>query len=98
MNIYIKKVSYLILSLTLLLGACEVEESLIVTTPDPEFTLDTPGISNVFLNFSLPENPAFTLSWKDELSSNADYTVEMSTSTDFTNPVALGNTTEIISP
>jgi len=94
MNIYIKKVSYLILSLTLLLGACEVEESLIVTTPDPEFTLDTPGISNVFLNFSLPENPAFTLSWKDELSSNADYTVEMSTSTDFTNPVALGNTTE----
>lgn len=94
MNIYIKKVSYLILSLTLLLGACEVEESLIVTTPDPEFTLDTPGISNVFLNFSLPENPAFTLSWKDELSSNADYTVEMSTSTDFTNPVALGNTTD----
>ena len=94
MNIYIKKVSYLILSLTLLLGACEVEESLIVTTPDPEFTLDTPGISNVFLNFSLPENPAFTLSWKDELSNNADYTVEMSTSTDFTNPVALGNTTE----
>lgn len=94
MNIYIKKVSYLILSLTLLLGACEVEESLIVTTPDPEFTLDTPGISNVFLNFSLPENPAFTISWKDELSSSADYTVEMSTSTDFTNPVALGNTTE----
>ena len=94
MNIYIKKVSYLILSLTLLLGACEVEESLIVTTPDPEFTLDTPGISNVFLNFSLPENPAFTISWKDELSSSADYTVEMSTSTDFTNPVALGNTTD----
>jgi hypothetical protein len=76
------------------LGACEVEESLIVTTPDPEFTLDTPGISNVFLNFSLPENPAFTISWKDELSSSADYTVEMSTSTDFTNPVALGNTTD----
>ena len=94
MNIYIKKVSYLILSLTLLLGACEVEESLIVTTPDPEFTLDTPGISNVFLNFSLPENPAFTISWKDELSSSADYTVEMSTTTDFTNPVALGNTTD----
>jgi hypothetical protein len=94
MNNYIKKLSYLILSLTLLLGACEVEESLIVTTPDPEFTLDTPGISNVFLNFSLPENPAFTISWKDELSSSADYTVEMSTSTDFTNPVALGNTTD----
>lgn len=94
MKIYIKKLSYLILSLTLLLGACEVEESLTITTPDPEFTLDTPGISSVFLNFSLPENPAFTISWKDELSSSADYTVEMSTSSDFSNPVTLGNTTD----
>jgi len=93
MKIYLKKLSYLILSLTLLLGACEVEESLTITTPDPEFTLDTPGISSVFLNFSLPNNPAFTISWKDELSSGADYTVEMATDTEFTTPVTLGTTT-----
>ena len=96
MKIYIKKLSYLILSLTLLLGACEVEESLLVTTPDPQFTLDTPGISSVFLNFSLPDNPAFTISWKDELSGSdgSDYTVEMSTNAEFTTPISLGNTTK----
>ena len=93
MKIYLKKLSYLILSLTLLLGACEVEESLTITTPDPEFTLDTPGISSVFLNFSLPDNPAFTISWKDEISSGSDYTVEMATDSEFTTPITLGNTT-----
>ncbi len=93
MKIYLKKLGYLILSLTLLLGACEVEESLTITTPDPEFTLDTPGISSVFLNFSLPDNPAFTISWKDEISSGSDYTVEMATDSEFTTPITLGNTT-----
>ena len=92
MKIYIKKLSYLILSLTLFLGACEVEESLTITTPDPAFVLDTPGISNVFLNFSLPENPAFTISWKDEIAAGSDYTVEMATDTEFTTPVSLGTT------
>lgn len=93
MKIYLKKLSYLILSLTLLLGACEVEESLTITTPDPEFSLDAPGISNVFLNFSLPDNPAFTISWKDEISAGSEYTVEMATDADFTTPFVLGNTT-----
>ena len=92
MKIYLKKLSYLFLSLTLLLGSCEVEESLTITTPDPEFTLNTPGISNVYLNFSLPDNPAFTISWKDELSTGVDYTVEMSTDAEFTTPITLGNT------
>lgn len=92
MKIYLKKLSYIFLSLTLLLGACEVEESLTITTPDPEFTLDTPGISSVFLNFSLPNNPAFTISWNDEISPGSDYTVEMSTDIEFTTPITLGNT------
>tara|TARA_R110001592_G_scaffold24026_4_gene93313 strand:- start:4069 stop:5748 length:1680 start_codon:yes stop_codon:yes gene_type:complete len=93
MKFYIKKLSYLFLSLTLLLGACEVEESLTLTSPDAAFTLNTPGISTVFLNFALPNNPAFTVTWKDELSSGSDYTVEMATDTEFTSPIALGTTT-----
>jgi len=93
MKNYIKKISYLLLSFTLLLGSCEVEESLTVTNPEDSFTLNTPGISSVFLNFALPNNPAFTISWKDELNSGADYTVEMATSADFTTPFTLGTTT-----
>jgi hypothetical protein len=93
MKIYIKKLSYLFLSLTLLLGACEVEDSLTLTKPDAAFVLNTPGISTVFLNFALPNNPAFTISWKDEISSGSEYTVEMATDADFTSPATLGNTT-----
>ena len=81
------------LSLTLLLGSCEVEDSLTLTKPDAAFTLDTPGISSVFLNFALPNNPAFTISWKDELNTGTDYTVEMATDAEFTSPVVLGTTT-----
>jgi hypothetical protein len=93
MKIYIKKLSYLFLSLTLLLGACEVEDSLTLTKPDAAFVLNTPGISTVFLNFALPNNPAFTISWKDEISSGSEYTLEMATDADFTSPAKLGNTT-----
>ncbi|MCI2228208.1 SusE domain-containing protein [Polaribacter sp. MSW13] len=92
MKINLKKLSYLFLSLTLLLGSCEVEQSLTVTSPDPEFVLDTPGISSVFLNFALPNNPAFTITWKDEIATGADYTVEMSTDNEFTTPLSLGTT------
>lgn len=80
------------LSLTLLLGACDAEESLNIVTPEAEFVLDTPGISNVFLNFALPDNPAFTISWKDEITSSSSYSVEMSTDKEFTTPIFLGTT------
>jgi hypothetical protein len=92
MKKYIKKLSYLLLSFTLVLGSCEVEESLTITSPVAAFTLDTPGISTVFLNFALPNNPAFTISWKDELNAQADYTIEMATDVDFTSPFTLGAT------
>ena len=92
MKKYIKKLSYLLLSFTLFLGSCEVEESLTITSPVGAFTLDTPGISTVFLNFALPNNPAFTVSWKDELNTQADYTIEMATDADFTSPFTLGAT------
>ena len=93
MKKYLKRVSYLLLSLTLLLGACEVEDSLTLTSPDAAFTLDTPGISSVYLNFALPTNPAFTISWQDELNASPDYTVEMATDAEFTSPITLGTTT-----
>ena len=80
------------LSFTLLLGSCEVEESLTLTRPDAAFTLNTPGISTVYLNFALPNNPAFTISWNDELNSGTDYTVEMATDAEFTSPATLGST------
>ena len=92
MKNYIKKISYLLLTFTLLLGSCEVEDSLTVTSPDASFTLNTPGISSVFLNFALPNNSAFTINWKDQLSTDAEYTVEMSTDTGFTSPNTLGTT------
>lgn len=93
MKKYLKRASYLLLSLSLLLGSCEVEDSLTLTSPDAAFTLDTPGISSVYLNFALPTNPAFTISWKDELNAGSDYTVEMATDAEFTNPLTLGTTT-----
>ena len=92
MKSYLKKISILFLSLTVLLTACDAEESLNIVTPDAEFVLDTPGISNVFLNFALPNNPAFTISWKDEVTGSSSYTVEMATDQAFTTPISLGTT------
>ncbi|WP_439132994.1 SusE domain-containing protein, partial [Polaribacter sp.] len=92
MKKYFKKISYLILSLTLILGSCDVEESLTIVTPDPEFVLNTPGISNIFLNFEVPDNPAFTINWVDEINTGATYTIEMATEPEFVNPISLGST------
>ncbi|AUC84657.1 hypothetical protein CW731_04815 [Polaribacter sp. ALD11] len=92
MKIYLKRVSFLFLSLILLFGACDTEESLTITSPDPEFKLIAPGISNVFLNFALPDNPAFTITWVDEINVAANYAVEMSVEDTFAAPIQLGNT------
>lgn len=71
--------------------ACETEESLTVIEPEPQFVLNTPGISSVFLNYSLPDNPAFTITWNDEIYGGS-YTVEMATDADFSTPATLGTT------
>jgi hypothetical protein len=92
MKSYFKKISYFLLSLTLLLGACEPEESLNITSPEPSFVLNTPGISTIFLNFALPDNPAFTIGWVDEVNAGANYNVEMALDAEFTNPILLGST------
>lgn len=90
MNTYIKKISFLLFSLVLVFTACENEETLILTSPDPALTLQSPGISTVFLNFSLPDNPAFTISWNDDLTEGGTYNVEMDTSADFATASTIG--------
>ncbi len=92
MKLYLKRISILFLSLTLLLGACDTEETLKITKPDAEFVLNTPGISSIFLNFALPDNPAFTITWVDDVNASATYNVEMSIDAEFTNPIDLGAT------
>ena len=92
MNLYIKKISFLLLSFAFIFTACETEESLTITTPEAKFVLNTPGISTVFLNFALPDNPAFTISWNDEVTGSSSYNVEMATDEAFTTPVTLGTT------
>ncbi|MEN3324404.1 SusE domain-containing protein [Mariniflexile soesokkakense] len=90
MNLYIKKISFLLLSLVFVFTACETEESIQITSPDPALVLQQPGISNVFLNFGTPSNAAITLSWNDDLTGSTSYDVEMSLDAEFTSIVSLG--------
>lgn len=90
MKKYLNKLSFLLLSFVFIFTACEMEETLVITSPDPAFVLQQPGISTVFLNFALPENPAFTISWNDEITGGGTYTVEMATESEFASPSILG--------
>lgn len=90
MNLYIKKISFLLLSLAFIFTACETEESIQITSPDPAFILQQPGISNVFLNFGTPSNSALTLSWNDEITGSTSYDVEMALKAEFTTPITVG--------
>ena len=92
MKSIINQLCVCLLAITLVFTSCETEETLNITTPDAEFILNTPGISTIFLNFALPDNPAFTVSWKDEVTESSSYTVQMSQDADFTTPITLGTT------
>ncbi len=92
MKFITKKIGLLLLATTLIFSACKVEDSLTITSPEPKFVLNLPGISNVFLNFALPNNPAFTITWTDEINSAATYNVELSLENTFANPIYLGST------
>ncbi len=91
MNLYIKKLGFLLLSLAFVFTACETEESIEITSPEPAFVLQQPGISNVFLNFGTPSNAAITMSWNDGVTGSSSYDVEMSLDADFPSAVNLGN-------
>jgi hypothetical protein len=90
----INKIGLALIATVFLLVSCETEESLNITQSDPVFELEMPGISSVFLNYSLPDNPAFTITWKDEVTSSTSYEVEMATDDAFTSPLSLGTATE----
>ena len=90
MNLFIKKLSFSLLAFTFVFFSCTTEQSLEITSPDPALVLQEPGINSVYLNFSLPENSAFTISWNDDLTGSSSYIVEMSLNADFTSPVTLG--------
>ncbi|SNR15834.1 SusE domain-containing protein [Tenacibaculum jejuense] len=94
MKTILNKLSFTVIAVMLFFTACETEENITVTSPDPTFELEMPGISNVFLNFSLPDNPAFTITWKDQVTSSSSYEVEMATDDTFTTPIALGSTSD----
>ncbi len=70
--------------------ACETKESLNITSPDPGFLLQEPGISNIFLNSTLLDNPAFTISWNDEITGATSYDIEMAAETEFLSPSLIG--------
>lgn len=91
-NNLINKICIAVLASVFLLTSCDTEESLNITSPDPVFELQTPGINNIFLNFELPSNAAFTISWKDEISQSGNYEVQMALENTFQSPVSLGTT------
>ena len=80
----------LILGLLLFFNSCEQEDNLRFTQPEAAFQLETPSASNIFLNFNLPDNPAFTLNWKDDLTGSSNYTIQMSPEIEFEDPINLG--------
>ena len=90
----INKIGLALIATVFLLVSCETEESLNLTQSDPAFELEMPGISSVFLNYSLPDNPAFTITWKDEVTGSTSYEIEMATDNAFTTPLSLGTSTE----
>ncbi|WP_040280281.1 SusE domain-containing protein [Psychroserpens damuponensis] len=90
----INKISALILCLFLVFISCETEENFEITTPDASFTLLEPAISNINLNYNLPNNEAFTIVWNDQLlSGSANYMVELSPDALFESPLIIGSST-----
>lgn len=90
MKYFINKIQYFLLATMLVISSCEVEDNLNVVAPEAAFTLETPGITSVFLNFSLPNNPAFTITWQDAITDSSSYTVEISDTEEFTNTEIIG--------
>jgi hypothetical protein len=94
MKLNIKIISgFFLLAFFMMMSSCEDEQSLKITTPEAEFVLEEPAIRNVFLNFALSENPAFTVTWIDDATASTSYIVEMSTNEDFSNEITLGQST-----
>lgn len=90
MKTYLKKFGFLLLALTFVMNSCEDDEIINITSPEPKFELEVPGISSIFLNYSYPNNAALDITWTDEVTGSSSYTIEMALEPSFANPVALG--------
>ncbi|MDO1501602.1 SusE domain-containing protein [Winogradskyella maritima] len=93
MKFNIKKIPFYVLGLLLMFTACETEETLILTEPEADFELLAPSISNINLNYNLPENIAFTIAWNDDVTNSDAYTIEMDVNSLFESPIMLGTST-----
>ncbi|WP_422107175.1 SusE domain-containing protein [Winogradskyella sp.] len=80
-----------ILALATIVLACDEDETVNIIEPEAGFILEQSSASNVLLNFGLPDNPAFTVTWSDAVTGSASYDIEMDISTDFTSPITLGS-------
>ncbi len=90
----LNKISKLLVLLVLIFSGCETDESLEITQPDPVFELLEPAITNINLNFNLMENPAFTITWNDEITDGTSgYMIELDTDPTFDNVMTLGSST-----
>jgi hypothetical protein len=70
--------------------ACEEDDSVNITEPDPALVLDSPTSTSVVLNFGLPDNPALTVTWTDEITGSSSYDVQVDTEEDFNNASTVG--------
>ncbi len=87
-NIY--KFLGLFLIIAVAFTACEEDDSVNITEPDPALMLDSPTSSNVVLNFGLPDNPALTVTWTDEVTGSSSYDIQMDIVEDFNSPSTVG--------
>ncbi|WP_299521178.1 SusE domain-containing protein [Winogradskyella sp.] len=80
-----------ILALATIVLACDDEETVNIIEPEAAFVLEQSTASNVLLNFGLPDNPAFTVTWSDPVTGSTNYDIEMDINNDFSNPIMLGS-------
>jgi len=83
----------LVLSVLLVIGCTSKDDLDVSTFPEDGFEMITPTISNINLNFSLPDNPALTVVWVDGITGVSSYDIQMSSSSDFASSVMLGSST-----
>lgn len=86
------KYSFLFAFVISALISCDNTEDLVLTEPDSIFDINSTNFSNLVLNASFPENPAFTISWNTAENAGGTHNVVMATDAEFTNEVNLGST------
>lgn len=74
--------------------SCDDNVDFNISEAEKNFTLNQPSVSNIYMNFNYLDNPAFTITWNDDITGATSYVVQLSQTLDFANPVVLGNSTQ----